>query len=289
MTNILVGSKEPIHFKQPVAVSGYANSLYVVDGEGGTEGPVVFRYDLIDKTIETIGKIGINFKGDPMGIYVAPDLGFYIADPDGKKVLHFDKSGKLLQTFQDIKNLSRPVDVVVDENSGDVFIADGSYSHIVVFNKVATPVYAIGARGTGPGRFRAITALAKGPNGLYVADRIELPVQELALGGKDSVAGAFRYSLGEGDLIWPTAIALDKNNRVYVSDKSDNTIKIFDDIRLLATVGGGGAAPGRFRLITDMWMSDDGYLYVADSLNRRVQVFRVIPEREQRQRAMTLQ
>jgi DNA-binding beta-propeller fold protein YncE len=275
IAKIVVGAEETVRFVQPVAVGGYENFLYVVDAQG----PAVYRYDLDNKIIHVLGEAGSELAGEPMNIFVEPDLSFYIADPAGKRVLYFNRDGRLVRQFQDLKNLSRPVDVVVDEKTDSVLVADGTYSHIVVFNKLGTPLYAFGQRGTGPGRFRAITAMTKGPDSLYVTDRLELPVQELEMGV--GISGRFRYSLGEGFLTWPTAIVVDKDQRVFVSDRSDNTIKVFDDIRLIATVGGSGAAPGRFRLITDMWLAKNGLLYVADSLNRRVQVFQVVSENEQ--------
>ncbi len=289
------GDGEIIKFQKPIAVGGYGNFLYVLDGEliAGesiqlrntttnslriTErGAAVYRYSLTDKTIELLGQVGQHMKGVATNIYVEPDLSFYIADPVGKRVLYFGKNGNLIREYADLVNLSRPIDVLADDMTGNVYVADGSFSHVVVFSKLGTPMRAIGGRGTGPGKFRAITAITKGPdNTLFVADRLELPVQELSMGLGDM--GQYRYSLGLGEVIWPTAVAIDRERRVYVSDKSDNTIKVFDEIRLIATLGGTGSAPGRFRLITDMWMSKQQRLYVADSLNRRVQVFDVVPE-----------
>lgn len=273
-TNMLVGGEDlPIRFVKPVAVSGYGDFLYILDGDG----PSIYRFNLKNKTLETFGQAGQQFKGEPTNIFVDADLSFYVTDPVGKKVLYFDKSGRFVRHYMDLVNLSRPIDVLVDDLTGNVYVADGSFSHIVIFNKLGTPLRAIGSRGTGPGKFRAITAITKSPsNSLFVADRLELPVQEIGM--TPGSAGQFRFALGEGEVVWPTAIAIDKEQRVYVSDKAENTIKIFDDIRLIATVGGTGSAPGRFRLITDMWMSKDQHLYVADSLNRRVQVFEVVPE-----------
>ena len=272
-TRIVVGGGGlPIRFEKPVSVGGYGDFLFVLDGAG----PSVYKYNLKDKTIETFGQVGQQFKGEPTNIFVESDLSFYIADPAGKRVLYYDKDGFFVRAYMDLVNLSRPIDVFVDKLTGDVYIADGSFSHVVVFNKLGTPLRAIGSRGNGPGKFRAITAITKGArDSIYIADRIELPVQEL--GVSLGALGQFRFSLGEGEITWPTAIAIDAEQRVYVSDKSDNTIKVYDDIRLIAILGGGGSAPGRFRLITDMWMSKEQKLYVADSLNRRVQVFDVVP------------
>jgi len=266
---IIVGAGATVALLNPVAVSGVKDQMLIVDAGARA----IYRYDLTTKAIRSLGQAGGQFIGDPAGIAVESDLSFYVADPVGKQVLYFDADGNFIRRFSDAANLARPMDVAVDEERGQVFIADGSYSHIVIFSKTGQTLSAIGGRGRGPGKFRAITAIAKGKNSLFVADRLELPLQEI-----DLATGAFRFSVGQGQIVWPTALVVDKRNRIFASDRSDNTIKIFDDIRLIATIGGTGAAPGRFRLVTGMWMSDQNMLYVADSLNRRVQVFRVVGE-----------
>jgi hypothetical protein len=260
----VVGSDNEITFIKPVAVGGVGDILYIVDAGART----VFRYDLLTKEIKPIGDVGIQFIGEPGNIYVAKDLSFYIVDSVGKQVLHFTADGLLNYTYKDALNLSRPMDVYVDELTKDVYVADGSFSHIVVFNEFGKSLRAIGGRGTGPGRFRAITYMTYGRDGLFVTDRLELPIQVLTLDGQ------FRYSFGESQQVFPTAIAINDDQLVFVSDKSDNTIRVYEHGELRSIVGGGGSAPGRFRLITGMWVKGQ-FLYVADSLNRRVQVLRI--------------
>ena len=261
---ILVGPDDEIRFLNPVAVGGVNNTLYIVDAGNR----VVFRYDLITKKITPIENVGLQFTGDLGNIYVKKDGSFLMVDSVGKKVFYFDEKGVLLNTFADPANLSIPIDVWVDETTQEVYVADGAYSRIVVFNQFGKAERAIGQRGTGPGRFRAITALTAGRDGLFVTDRLELPIQVITENGD------FKYSFGERLQTFPTAIAVDEHQLVFVSDKSDNTIRVYENGSLIATVGGGGAAPGRFRLITDLWVNGD-FLYVADSNNRRVQVFRI--------------
>ena len=261
---LLIGPDQEIRLERPVAVGGVDNYLYIVDA--GLR--IVFLYDLVTNEIEPIGNVGSQFEGDPSGIYVARDRTFYVADPVGKRVFQFDTQGNVLKVFQDLANLSRPMDVVVDETTGDVLVADGSYSHIVVFNSFGKAMRAIGQRGNGPGRFRAITAMTLGPEGLYVLDRLELPVQVMSLSGE------FKYSFGESYQVFPNAIAVTDERVVYVADKSENNIRIYQDAELLGVFGGTGSAPGRFRLVSGLWVNND-FLYVADSLNRRVQVLRI--------------
>jgi DNA-binding beta-propeller fold protein YncE len=263
---LLIGGSDEVSFQEPVAVGGVEGLLYIVDA-----GPkVVYKYDLVINEIEPVPDIAIHFVGSPGNIYVAKDRSFYIVDSSGRQVLHFSEYGELKTRFQDLANLSRPMDVVVDEESGDVLVADGSFSHIVVFNSAGKAIKAIGRRGTGPGRFRAITFMGTGADGLYVLDRLELPVQVLSFDGE------YRYSFGESELTFPNALAVDRDQRVFISDRSDNTIRVYQDGQLLMTFGGGGSAPGRFRLISSMWVSGN-LLYVADSMNRRVQVLRINP------------
>ncbi|WP_455209146.1 6-bladed beta-propeller [Kaarinaea lacus] len=264
---IMVGPDQEIQFLTPVSVGGVDNYLYVVDS--GLR--IVFRYDLVNNVIEPIGNVGAQFVGEMGQIYVARDRSFYIVDSTGKQVLYFDEQGNVKGSFQDLANLSRPMDVIYDETTGDLLVADGSFSHILVFNKAGRAVRTIGQRGTGPGRFRAITAMTMGDEGLYVLDRLELPVQVV------TVNGDYKYSFGESHQTFPSAIAVNDDGIVYVADKSDNTIRIYQDAELLSVFGGTGSAPGRFREITGMWVNND-LLYVADSMNRRVQVLRMTSE-----------
>lgn len=266
---IVVGDGNTVRFMNPVAVGGIKDQMLVVDAGARA----VYRYNLTSKEIRNLAQAGGQFAGDPAGIAVEQDLSFYVADPVGKQVLYFDANGNLIRRFADAANLARPIDIAVDETRGLLYVADGSYSHIIIFSKTGQAMSAIGSRGQGPGKFRAITAIAKGKDSLFVADRLELPLQEI-----DINTGAFRFSIARGQIIWPTAIVLDKRNRIFVSDRFDNTIKVFDDIRLIATIGGNGYAPGRFRQVTGMWLSEQNVLYVADSLNHRIQVFRVVSD-----------
>jgi len=264
---LAVGAVEEVVLRQPVAVGGVDDILYIVDATL----KIVFQYDLTTRLFRPIREVATHFVGDPGSIYVAKDHSFYIVDTLGKQVLHFAEDGSLLTRFQDLANLSRPVDVTVDELTGNVFVADGSFSHVIVFNSFGRATRLLGRRGSGPGRFRAITTLAVGVDGLYVFDRLEPPPVQVL-----NWDGTFRYSFGDDVLTDPIAAVVDRDQRVYVSDQSDEALRVFQDGNLVMTFGGAGSSPGRFRTASGLWVNDDR-LYVADSLNRRVQVLRINP------------
>lgn len=253
--------------ERPTAVAVRNGSVLVADGGVNA----IFRYGLATRRMEKIADVGAYFTGDASSIYIASDGSFYVTDPLGQQALRFSYHGKLLQVYHDAANLSRPIAIAVDEAQGEVLIADEVYSHIVVFSaEEGRPLLGMGDRGRGAGRFRIITDMAAAAEGYYVSDRVENRMQLL------DKQGQFVMSFGQADLVFPQAIAVSDDGYVFVADRADNRIKVFHRGELIDTVGRNGSADGEFRLIADMAAADNR-LYVADSLNQRVQVFRIKP------------
>lgn len=247
---------------QPVAVAARGQLVYIVD-VGSRQ---LLRYDSsLDRLTLARDLKGV-LTGDAADLFLHRDMSFYLADPDGARVLHFDADGRLLRVIEDRVTIGRPLSVVADENSGYLFVADGFNDDVIVFNTAGLITGAIGIRGQGPGRFLGITALAQGPDGYYVGTRFG--PSRVQLMGYD---GAFRESLQADTVTFPTSIAVDAEGRAFVADYMSDDIKVYQGVALIGTIGGHGSAPGRFRRITDIWI-DEGFLYVADSMNRRIQI-----------------
>ena len=254
-----------------VAEPGYGIAdagLRVVDNASG----VIFRYNLKTGRMNLLWGAGDYISGDVSDIYLASDHSFYLTDVEGRRALHFSPDGKLLKIYKHPPNIFRPIAITVDEKRKEVLIADETYSHIVAFDmEKAEPLYGMGDRGNGPGKFRIITDMIAIPDGFLVSDRIELRVQVL------DREGNFVAEFGRGEVTFPTALAVDVEGRVFVSDKADSTIKVFKAGKLIDIVGRNGYGAGEFRYISDMKVSGN-QLYVVDSLNGRIQVFEFIPE-----------
>jgi DNA-binding beta-propeller fold protein YncE len=78
---------------------------------------------------------------------------------------------------------------------------------------------------------------------------------------------------GAGDFDKPKGVALDSAGHVYVVEGLNDVVQIFDASgRLLLVFGGSGAGDGQLWLPTGITIAYD-IVYVADSANRRVQVF----------------
>ncbi|HHH36582.1 MAG TPA: hypothetical protein ENK48_07120 [Gammaproteobacteria bacterium] len=265
--NALTGP-EYLRLMRPVAVAARGPNVFIVDE--GLEKLLLYHRDT--GRFRVLKDLRRLVSGSVSDIYVSPDLSYYLADLDGGRVLHFDAQGRLIRTFEDPINLGRPVAVVVDEASGYVFIADGFNDDVLVYNRAGLLSGAIGRRGDGPGRFRGITAFALGSDGYYVATRFgETRVQVMADDGR------FLKAFQKDTVIFPTSIVVDAGHRAFVGDYLTNTIRVFRDGAYVHSLGRSGSAPGQFKRITDLWL-DDGFLYVADGLNGRIQVLRVTPE-----------
>jgi hypothetical protein len=249
-----------ITLRRPSSVSARNNEVYLIDAGLNR----IFQYNRFQQTLIPFTNLSVNAD---MRIYAAPDRSVYIADPHNSAVLHFTVDGTQLPSLVSPGNLARPVAVSVDERNGQILVADALFDQFVFFNSLGMTLSVVR-----PQHALAIAAMTTGPDGIYVADRIDRQVSVL---GWD---GAFRYAIGAKDLGRPGAIAVNRDNLVFVGDNSDQTIKVYrgqgasgEKNPLMAKIGGPGAGPGSFNGISDLAV-DGSMLYATDSLNARVQI-----------------
>lgn len=77
-----------------------------------------------------------------------------------------------------------------------------------------------------------------------------------------------------GEIMWPTAIAVGRDGRVYVSDEALNRISIFDPKgHFLDMWGTNGRKYGQLDRPAGIAFNSDGNLLVSDGLNHRIQIF----------------
>ena len=251
---------------RPAAMSASGNDIYLLDA--GLHR--IFRYDNFQQTLTPFATTLSVEAG--MSLYAAPDLSVYVTDPTHERVLHFSWDGTPLQPLVSPGIMARPVSVVVDEHNGQVLVADGLFDRIIAFNSLGMTLSVFK-----PQQVLSIAAMATGRDGIYVVDRLAKRVVVL---GWD---GVFLHTFGEGMLNEPGAIAVTRDNIVFISDSFNDTVRIYREQRtkgknlvLADRIGGSGVAPGSFNGIGGLAVVDD-LLYVADSLNARVQIYLIDP------------
>lgn len=249
-------------FLFPSAAAAIGNDVYIVDS--GQRRMV--RFDLgLDQFFSFPG-----VRADP-GVTLAAgrDGTVYVLDSLARRVTRFTRNGAVVQTFQDEGNLGSPVSLAVDRATGLVYLADAQFDRIAGFTPLGPRAYVIVPRDRSGDPIRGISAMALGPDGFYLVQRVK---RRVVVVGRD---GGMLYAFGEESLLDPGAIAVDRFNRVYVADQQDNTLKIFVGQKLVEKLSGPG--PGALGWRIGHLSLDDGWLYLTDILNQRIEILRVMP------------
>lgn len=260
-----------LSFVQPVGVAVMGDILLVADAGART----LWRVDRSRDVMAAFAPFTGGGVEQGTSLHLGNDLGAWVALPAEHVVVQYDGRGRVVRRWRDEANAGRPVALAVPDDRSGLMVGDGATAQVVVFDPLGRARRLLGS-GRGDS-LQSITAMTFGPRGLYVLDG--LAQQVVVLGARGEVLEV----IGENQLVRPRAMAVDRSGRVFVSDDVDQRIKVFRGAQLLGTAGGPGGGPGRFGRIESMAV-DGNLLYVADSLNARVQVLLVSPPSMERPR-----
>ena len=253
-----------VNFLQPTGVAARNDFLLVADS--GTR--MLWRVDRVRNTVAPLAPFTGGVPDHGTSIQVGYDFTAWVALPAEHVVVQYDIRGRVVRRWREDADVMRPVAVVVPEDRSEVLVGDAATSTIMVFDPLGNPRGLLGGRD--PPALRSLTAMALGPRGLYVLDRIARQVLVLDRRGQPVAA------IGGQQLVRPRALAVDASGRVFVGDDGDQRIKVFRGDELLGSIGGSGNGPARFGRIESLAL-DGNLLYVADSINMRVQIMTVAP------------
>jgi DNA-binding beta-propeller fold protein YncE len=189
-------------------------------------------------------------------------------------ILKFDPSGALVKRFG-AGLLLFPHGLYIDRG-GNVWVTDGlgkdgKGHQVLKFNPEGEVLLRLGKAGTpgeGNDEFNAPSAVVVAPNGdIFVADghggNTNARIVKFTPGGKFIKAWG-RKGTQAGEFDTPHAIAMDSQGRVFVGDRNNNRIQIFDQD------GGFIAQWTQFSRPSGLFIDKDDVLYVADSESESV-------------------
>jgi sugar lactone lactonase YvrE len=166
-------------------------------------------------------------------------------------------------------SLVKPYGVAVS-SSGKIYVSDTGSRRVFVFDAERKQVTFIGDRGA--------VQLAK-PTGIAVDASGRIFVADATLNRIFAFApdGTLVLAIGhDGELDNPAGIAIDgERQRVYVADSTKHRVFCYSTVdgSPVLAIGRRGGEPGEFNFPTNLFVDGQGRLFVADTLNFRVQAF----------------
>jgi hypothetical protein len=283
-------------FDTPQGVAVDANYIYVADTEN-------HRVQIFNRTtlayVATIGGsygTGNNQFKFPTDVAVDTAGNIYVADYANKRVQQYNSSRVYQRTYGTTgvsyvaanDRFYYPEGVAVGPD-GSIYVVEGYGHRLVKLNAAGVPQWAVGEAGQ-PGddnaHFGSLRDVAVGPDGrIYTVEA--WGSARYAPGGNHrlqifnpdgSYYGGFGgYGSGNYQFIAPHGIAIDQAGKVYIADRDNHRVQIYNSqLAYVATLGQTGV-PGsdnsHFNYPFDVAVDRNGTIYVADEGNDRIQVF----------------
>lgn len=209
----------------------------------------------------------------PYGITVDNAGRMYVVDTFHRKIHLFDEAaGEFHVIPEGDDRMTSPIDIVVDDATGRIYVADSKDAVIKVFEDVddTTP------KTIGGGLLKRPTGLAisKFTGELLVVDtklsavfRFDLNSYQLKerFGAEGTAQGLFNH---------PTHIAVEQDGSILITDALNFRIQRFSRQGVFrGTFGSVGDSPGHFARPRGIATDSDGNIYVVDALFDNIQIF----------------
>lgn len=260
---------------RPAALSVRGSALAIADpGQ-----PAVHLLDLVARRWTTLrnGPDGAPLAS-PVAVLLLPDGRLLVTDSAAEAIWSFGADGQPLGRFTEAP-LRRPTGLALAADGGGVWVAETAAHRLRGFDLEGRERAAVGRRGSGLGEFNFPIRIAPGRGGLWVTDSLNFRIQLVDPSGQVGTSFGVQ-GRRSGAFARPRGLAVDGAGRVFVVDALFDAIQIFEPTgQLLLSFGSRGSGPGKFWLPSDVALAG-GRVYVADSYNRRVQIFAYTPPDE---------
>ena len=173
-----------------------------------------------------------------------------------------------------IRGVERPLGVAVTQR-GEVVVTEQDSHCVSVFSPTGKKLRSFGTRGSGQGQFNTPHGIAlDGEGNILVADGSNHRIQRFTAEGQFLTAVGTKGSRSL-QFSFPRDIAFNaSNNKIYVVEKGNSRVQVLNaDLTFFSTFGKRGSGKGQFEEPCGIACDSTGKVYVADWVNKGVQVF----------------
>lgn len=251
-----------------------AGRLFVADSGAG----VVHVMDTAKGEYSRItGPPGSPFRS-PIALTEDDRGGLFITDSASDTIYRYDLvTAEVTPFFRDV---ARPTGIAFNRVNKLLYVAETGQGRVVAVDGAGKQKLTIDAAKGGDGFFNKPVDLATDQKGrIYVNDPLNYKINIF------SPEGALLSRFGEmgdalGELDKPKGIAVDSLGRIYVCDALLDAVQLFDETgRHLLSFGNNGTKAGEFWMPSGIYIHND-HVFVSDTYNSRVQIFKVLPRDE---------
>lgn len=220
---------------------------------------------------------------NPAGVAVDGQGQIYIANMGtGSVDVYTPALGRSFSLGKGKGEFKTPHSVAV-ARSGMIYVSDSNDNRVKVYNPNGTQSFSFGGYGQGNGQFNVPLALAidEGNGELYVLDwgifnsstngpTAGARVQVFDLSGKH-LRSFGEYGTGEGKMIRPLDMGLDKDSRVYVADGYQGVVHVFNSTGVPAETIFDPGHPTKTPI--GLAVGRDSRVFIASNNQKNVEIF----------------
>ena len=225
---------------------------------------------LLSKDGALVRSIGKGVLGDELR-GVAFDLkgNVWVADAGSKKVFKMSKAGQLLHTIHQADCFRCGIAVSVSPE-GLIYISDCDNHRVTVHDEEGKFQSTFGSKGSGPGCFDRPRHITFCSDGLVCVTDVDN--KRVCVWSKEGTFTFFKRDFKTKYI--PSSVAATSDDHLVITSLWSDTVMLYTlEGELVHEFGSYGSDPGRFSGPRGICVDDDGLVYVADSGNKRVQVF----------------